>query len=250
MNMPFDANTPILERAGARLGFGGDLTPEAVTALQRYASLIVLGNARQNLTRILRADEIATRHFLDSLGCLRGLGRLEGADLRCVDVGAGAGLPGIPLKIVRPGWRMSLVESMVKKAMFLEKAVGPEGLGLDGVEVLRMRAEELGQAVGHRQSYDLAVARAVSRMSVLAEYLLPLVKVGGRCLALKGADARAEVEAAMPAIELLGGRLVEVAAYSLPGVTDERFLVVIEKVGVTPGAYPRRAGVPAKRPLG
>lgn len=247
-----DLNEAILVRAGEQLGFAADLGPEVVQRLARYASEIVLANERVNLTRILRPDEIALRHFLDSLICLRGLGELSEIDgLSCIDVGAGAGLPGLALALVRPNWRISLVESVGKKADFLRHVCALPSLELaDRSTVLAARAEDVGRDPAHREAHDLVVARALAPMPSLVEYLLPLLRVGGRCLALKGADIEAEMAQAERAIQVLGGRLVELQPYTLPGLPEPRTLVVIEKIARTQAAYPRRAGLPTRRPIG
>lgn len=240
-------NTALLRRAGERMGIA--LDPAVVAAFERYAAELVVWNAKVNLTRIVRPDEIAIQHFLDSLVCLRGVPPEDAArSLSCIDVGAGAGLPGIPLKLVHPSWRLTLVESVGKKTAFLNHVI--DVLELDKVQVLHARAEDVGRAPDHRERYDLAVARAVARLPVLAEYLLPLVRVGGRMLALKGRDIAAEMADMAPALQLLGGRLIEVQPYRLPGIREPRHLVVIGKLRPTPTAYPRRAGIPEREPIG
>jgi 16S rRNA (guanine527-N7)-methyltransferase len=240
-------NSALLRQVGARLGFEEDLTPEVVARFERYAAELVVWNQRVNLTRITRPDEIAIQHFLDSLICLRGLPEGSAASLRCIDVGTGAGLPGLPLGIVRPDWRLTLVDSVGKKTAFLSHVV--EVLAMPGVTVLHARAEDVGRMPAHRATYDLAVARAVVALPVLVEFLLPLLKVHGRMLVLKGSEIDAEVAAMRPALGMLGGRLVEVQPYTLPGVEHTRHLVVIEKLRSTRAAYPRRAGEPGRRPL-
>jgi len=230
------------------MGFA--LDPEAVARFERYAAQLVVWNARVNLTRITRPDEIALQHFLDSLVCLRALP--PGADapeaaLACIDVGTGAGLPGLALKIVRPAWRLTLVEAVGKKVAFLEHVVGT--LGLVDVTIRHARAEDLGRDPAHRERYDLAVARAVAPLATLAEYLLPFVRPAGRMVAQKGEVVLGELAAAGPAIALLGGHLLETLRYEIPGLAHARHLVVVEKVQPTPAAYPRRAGLPAREPL-
>jgi 16S rRNA (guanine527-N7)-methyltransferase len=162
-------------------------------------------------------------------------------------VGTGAGFPGIPIKIVCPAMRLTLFESVGKKAEFCRHVVG--ALELEGVEVIQERAEVAGQLPGHREAYDWAVARAVAAMPVLCEYLLPLLKVGGRMLAMKGESAPAEAHAAEKAMRILGGRLRQLVPVALPGVVEERFLVVVDKVAATHSQYPRRVGIPSKKPL-
>ncbi|MDQ6692101.1 MAG: 16S rRNA (guanine(527)-N(7))-methyltransferase RsmG [Candidatus Dormibacteraeota bacterium] len=166
--------------------------------------------------------------------------------IRVLDVGSGAGLPGLPLRIARPDITLTLLEANHRKAAFLVQTVA--ALGLTGVVVLAMRAEEAGQLSAHRESYDVVTARALAAMPVLAELCLPFVAVGGRLLAMK-ADAAQEAAAATPAIELLGGRLVEVAA-ARSAARSRGEVVIVEKRAATPTLYPRRAGVPNRRPLG
>ena len=162
-------------------------------------------------------------------------------------MGTGAGFPGIPIKIIYPKVKLSLVESVGKKAEFCRHVV--KVLDLPGVEVIQERAENLGQNPAYREYYDWAVARAVAILPVLAEYLLPLVRVGGSILAMKGESGPAEAHSAEHALKVLGGHLRQLIPVTLPGVAEERYLVVIDKVAATPKGYPRNVGVPAKRPL-
>jgi 16S rRNA (guanine527-N7)-methyltransferase len=164
-----------------------------------------------------------------------------------IDVGTGAGFPGLALKIACPSIRLTLVESIAKKASFCQHMV--ELLNLDGVSVIVNRAEALGLLPAFRQRFDWAIARAVAVMPVLSEYLLPLVRVGGGMLAMKGAGAPAEVQSAENALRILGGRLRRLTPVNLPGVAEERYLVVVDKIAATPNSYPRRTGLPAKKPL-
>ncbi len=221
------------------------LTSRQEAALQKYEQELLDWNTHFNLTAIRDIETIRVKHFLDSMTCL--LAMRESVPNRLIDVGTGAGFPGIPLKIIYPNLRLTLVESVSKKADFCQHMV--KLLCLDSVEVLTARAEEVGQAPAHRQQYDWAVARAVATLPVLVEYLLPLVKVGGHALAQKGESAHAEAQAADHAMQLLGGRLHQILPVTLPGVADERYLVVIDKVAATPPAYPRRTGAPAKNPI-
>ena len=205
-------------------------------------------NQRFNLTAITDWEGVLVRHFLDSLSCLKALPRKSLATgARVIDVGTGAGFPGLPLKLVCPEMRLTLLEATGKKVTFLEHLV--RVLGLKGVEVIHGRAEELGRDPAHRERYDWALARAVAEMPTLVEYLLPLVRVGGAMLAQKGEGAAAEVHAAEAAIVTLGGRVRQLVPVELRGLAETRHLVVVSKVAATPEKYPRRPGVPQKRPL-
>ncbi|MDD5368341.1 MAG: 16S rRNA (guanine(527)-N(7))-methyltransferase RsmG [Anaerolineaceae bacterium] len=211
----------------------------------RYETELLEWNARFNLTAIREPEGIRTKHFLDSLTCL--IAFRDAPPGRLIDIGTGAGFPGIPLKIVIPGLRLTLVESVGKKAVFCRHVV--QSLKLDGVEVVQARAEEVGQMSAHRERYDWSVARAVASFPVLVEYLLPLVKVGGHALAQKGEGGPAEAHGSERALKLLGGRLKQLIPVQLPGVVEDRYLLVVDKVAATPSQYPRRPGVPAKTPL-
>lgn len=225
---------------------GLTLSVDQMEKLARYADLLVEWNQRINLTAIRSPEEIRVKHFLDSLSCSLAIKRTAGSKM--IDIGTGAGFPGMPLKIIYPEIQLTLVESVTKKTQFLSKIV--QELGLEDVEIHLARAETLGKHKDHRESYDWAVARAVAGLPVLCEYLLPLVKIGGHMLAQKGESALKELDQAKSAIEILGGRLVKTIPVELPEVTQERFLVLIEKVNPTPEKYPRREGIPGKRPLG
>jgi 16S rRNA (guanine527-N7)-methyltransferase len=221
------------------------LNPRQLAALSRYGDELASWNARHNLTAIHDPEKVRVKHFLDSLSGF--LAMRGSAMMRVIDVGTGAGFPGLPLKILCPRIKLTLVESVGKKAIFCRHVV--EILELEGVEVIQARAESLGQREDHREQYDWALGRAVAIMPVLMEYLLPLVRVGGQVLAMKGDRALAETHAADHAIKLLGGHLRQLVPVILPGVAEKRFLVVVDKVATTPGKYPRREGIPAKRPL-
>jgi 16S rRNA (guanine527-N7)-methyltransferase len=232
-------------KAGA-MEWGLKLTPPQVDAFGVYYQQLLIWNERISLTSITDYEEVQVKHFLDSLSCLQVLDTIA-PDARCIDIGAGAGLPGLPLKIVRPRLRLTLLESVGKKARFLAHVV--EAMGLQETDVVQGRAEELGRDPEYREAFDVALARAVAQMSVLVEYALPLVRVGGVFVAQKGDDIEVEVEAAGAAMEILGGRLREIRAVDLPGAESARHLVVVQKVSPTTERYPRRPGIPAKRPL-
>jgi len=225
--------------------FGIHLTGRQVVALVNFEHELLEWNAKFNLTAIRDAEGVRTKHFLDSFSCV--LAWKETPPRHLIDVGTGAGFPGIPLKILYPSMRLTLVESVGKKADFCRHAL--DTLKLEGAEVITARAEDLGQMAAHRETYDWAVARAVANLSALAEYLLPLVQMGGAMLAQKGQGGPAEAHKAEKALKLLGGKTRQLIPVTLPGVVEERFLVVVDKVAATPPQYPRKAGIPAKKPL-
>lgn len=221
------------------------LTQSQISSFNTYEYELLEWNERHNLTAIRDPEKVRIKHFLDSLTCLLVLRDTQMEKI--IDVGTGAGFPGLPLKIVCPSIHLTLAESVGKKADFCNHMV--KKLGLTGVEVVQERAETLGQMPAYRERFNWAVARAVAELPVLVEYLLPLVQVGGMILAMKGETAPAEAHAADRAFRLLGGHLRRLVPISLPGVADQRFLVVVDKIAATPANYPRRAGIPSKCPL-
>lgn len=225
---------------------GLKLTSDQLAKLQIYESELMVWNERINLTAIRDLEGIRTKHFLDSLTVLLAWER-QGPPARLIDIGTGAGFPGLVLKVIWPASQVTLVESVHKKADFCRYMV--EKLNLQQVSVLSDRAETVGQDPEHRQTYDLAVARAVARMPILMEYLLPLVHRNGIAMAMKGESAPAETQSAEKAIQLLGGKLRKLIRVELPAVVEERFIVVVDKVARTPEDYPRRVGVPSKNPI-
>jgi 16S rRNA (guanine527-N7)-methyltransferase len=229
----------------ARALFNVHLTGRQVIALTTYERELIEWSQKFNLTAIRDVAGIRTKHFLDSFSCVLAWKANPPANL--IDIGTGAGFPGIPLKIIYPNTKVTLVESVGKKAMFCQHIVSL--LGLEKVNVINSRAEDLGQMREHREAYDWGVARAVANMRVLAEYLLPLVQVGGMMVAQKGESGPAEVHAAEKAIKLLGGEVRQLMPVTLPGVVEERHLVLVDKVAATPPGYPRKPGIPAKKPL-
>ncbi|MEW5957474.1 MAG: 16S rRNA (guanine(527)-N(7))-methyltransferase RsmG [Chloroflexota bacterium] len=222
------------------------LTQAQLAAFEQYSRELIAWNEKINLTRIVAPAEIVVKHFLDSLSVYQALADLP-AGFSLIDVGSGAGFPGLPLKIVRPDLQLTLLESTGKKTAFLQHIV--DLLNLTNVTVLTARAEEAGRRPEHREHYDVAVARAVSALPVLAEYTLPLVKVGGRVIAQKGQDPAAEIKEAANALGILGGKLSRIWPVMVPGLEAERHLVIIHKVKPTPRQYPRRPGLPAKKPI-
>jgi 16S rRNA (guanine527-N7)-methyltransferase len=225
---------------------GITLRESQVRDFERYEESLLEWNRRFNLTAITGREEIRTKHFLDSLSCLKVMQLRPG--MRVVDIGTGAGFPGIPLKIAVPEIQLTLVESVRKKADFCRFLAGD--LQLREVTVLQARAEDVGRDPAHREQYDWAVARAVADLFVLAEYLLPLVRIGGYALAQKGANGLKEAQSAGDALRLLGGAVEKITPVELPGIAENRYLIVIRKTAATPPQFPRRAGMPSKKPLG
>ena len=225
---------------------GLDLSKEQLDALKVYEEELLEWNQHISLTAIRDPEGVHTKHCLDSLTVLLAWERHTPPE-RLIDIGTGAGFPGLVLKLVWPATQVTLVESVHKKADFCRHMA--EKLGLSHVTVLSDRAEAVGQDPGHRHSYDLAVARAVARMPILMEYLLPLVHRNGLAMALKGETAPAETHAADKAMHMMGGKLHKLIRLELPGIVEERFIVVVNKVARTPEEYPRRVGVPSKNPL-
>ncbi len=233
---------------------GIELSGDQIAAFGRFQEELLDWNQRMNLTSITDPAEIETKHFLDSLSCLLALPRIDGRPIaawlatspKAVDIGAGAGLPGLALKIVWPGLRLTLLEATGKKCRFMQHVA--DTLGLAGVTVVQARAEDFGQHAG-RIAFDLAFARAVSRLPTLLEYGLPLLKLGGWFVIQKGRDPQEELASAQLALQTLGGSLHDVASLAVPGLEAERSLVVVAKAGKTPAAYPRRAGIPERQPI-
>ncbi len=224
---------------------GVELTPGQLGKFQVYFHDLVEWNKRINLTRITDYEDVQLKHFLDSLTVLSAVRLTDG--LRVIDVGTGAGIPGIPLKIVSPGIKLTLLEATGKKAAFLEHIINR--LGLDGVELVTGRAEELGHDAAYREKFGLVLSRAVAPLPAAVELTLPFCELGGLCIALKKGDIKEEIQRSLRAIDAMGGRIREVKPLALEGLNDTRYLVIIEKLKPTPPQYPRRPGLPVKRPV-
>jgi len=229
----------------ARELFNVHFTRRQVMALTTYEKELLEWNQKFNLTAIRDTESIRTKHFLDSFSCV--LAWKASPPNHLIDIGTGAGFPGVPLKILYPNLKLTLVESVGKQAKFCQHIT--RLLGLEDVNIIQARAEDLGQNMQHREKYDWAVARAVANLNVLSEYLIPLVRIGGSMLAQKGESGPAEAQSAEKAMELLGGKLKQLIPINLPGVADDRYLVVVDKVAATPPKYPRKPGIPVKQPL-
>ena len=235
----------ILETGFNRLGL--DLSPGAASQFKAYHRQLVEWNSHVNLTAITDCREVQAKHFLDSLTVSTALSDSVKKSGRLVDVGSGAGFPGLPLKLAYPGLHVTTVESSAKKSAFISHIV--EVLGAENVDVCARRAELAAREPCYRETFDAAVSRGVASLRVVSELCLPFCRLGGVTIAMKKGDIRQEVEEAAHAIDLLGGRLREVLPVEAPGLEDDRVLVVIDKVKLTPEKYPRRPGMPGKRPL-
>jgi 16S rRNA (guanine527-N7)-methyltransferase len=226
------------------------LLPGQVEAFQVYLEDLVAWNQRFNLTTITDPEQVETRHFLDSLSVLQAEEArkiLSSSGARAIDIGSGGGFPGIPLAIVYPQVAMTLVEATGKKVCFLEHVA--QRLGLKGVVAIHGRAEDVAHDASHRERYGLALARAVAELPVVLEYALPFCQIGGCLVAQRGQEGDAEARAALKAISLLGGAVLRADPVRVPGMPEGPTLVVIKKTCPTPSRYPRRAGIPSKRPL-
>ena len=235
----------LLAAGASQLGIS--LSDGQLDQFETYSHELAGWNQRANLTAITGYEEVQVKHFLDSLTVCLVAGDLLKGPARVVDIGAGAGLPGLALKLLYPELRLSLVESVAKKTAFLDHLTAK--LGLSEVTVHTGRAEDLARVEGLRDAFDLAVVRGVAKLPLLLEYCLPFCKTGGRLVTLKhGGDGR-ELDAAANALAELRGRIEKVATVLIDGLTDDRVVIAVEKTGPTPERYPRRVGIPAKRPL-
>ena len=234
----------LLASDAAKLGL--DLSSHQLEQFRRYYRSLVAWNERVNLTAVTGCEEVQTRHFLDSLTASTVIPSPLLQSSSILDLGSGAGFPGIPLRIVFPGIALTLLESRAKRTAFLEHLV--ELLDLGGTRILNGRAETLAHRTDLRENFDVVLARSVARLPVLAELALGFCRVGGRVALHKGAQVDGEVQEAHYAVETMGGTLKEVRK-SVLGPDDSGALVVLDKVETTPDRYPRRPGIPAKRPL-
>ncbi len=219
------------------------LSDRQTAAFQTYADLLIEWNQKMNLTAITEPQEIAVKHFIDSLTVLTCVELKEGASL--IDIGTGAGFPGIPLKIMRPDLQLTLLDSLNKRLVFLDEVCRTLSLQ---AELLHARAEEYGQKPAYREQYDYAVSRAVANLPSLCEYCIPYLKVGGQFIAMKGPDGEAELQSAANALRLLNSGITSVTSLVLPD-DSTRTIICLKKTAPTPSRYPRRGVKIAKTPL-
>lgn len=227
--------------------YGFKLSSKQKEQFATYYNKLIEFNKKVNLTRITDKNEVYLKHFFDSITPLLEFSDLFKGEKSLCDVGAGAGFPSLPIKILCPDLSITIVDSLGKRLKFLDELVSD--LSLDKVTLVHSRAEDAGQNKNLREKFDLVTGRAVARMSVLSEYCLPLAKVDGYLVALKGPKAQDGLAEAKNAIEVLGGSVKEVKELTLPDTDDERTLIVVKKVKATPKKYPRQAGTPNRKPL-
>ena len=220
-----------------------DLYVSQETKFNNYMELLLDWNEKINLTAITEKEDIILKHFKDSLT----IEEFIPENAKVIDVGTGAGFPGIPLKIVRKDISLTLLDSLNKRIKFLDEVVN--NLELENVETIHSRAEDAGMNKKYREQYDIATSRAVANLSTLLEYLMPFVKVGGSVICMKGPNIEEELNKAKHAISELGGEIQEIKNFKLEGTDNERNIIIIKKVKPISGKYPRKAGMPANNPL-
>lgn len=222
---------------------GLNMTEDQIKNLYTYMNLLLEWNNHINLTAITQENEIILKHFIDSLTIHQYIGDKQNV----LDIGTGAGFPGVPLKIIKEETNFILVDSLNKRIHFLEEVKNK--LGLKKIELIHSRAEDLAKDNKYRENVDIAVSRAVANLRVLVEYMLPFVKVGGKCICMKGPNLEEEINESKNAIKILGGKIEKVETIFLPESDIERNIVIIKKIEQTSNKYPRKAGTPIKQPL-
>lgn len=216
---------------------------EQIEQFYKYMNLLIEWNEKMNLTAITEPKEIILKHFIDSITILKYIDD----NSKLVDVGTGAGFPGVPLSIMNPTLKITLVDSLNKRLIFLQEVV--KELNLKNIEIVHARAEEFGQNKNYREKFNIATSRAVANLATLSEYLVPLVKIGGKIISMKASNAKEEINDAQKAIEVLGGKIEKIEEFDLPESDIGRTIIIIDKNKCTPAIYPRKAGTPAKEPI-
>lgn len=234
--------------AGGVQELGIALSDIQMEQFYRYYELLVEWNKVMNLTAITEMEEVVVKHFLDSLSFVKAVDHVDGLNATVIDVGTGAGFPGIPLKIAFPGLEITLLDSLNKRVKFLDEVIGQ--LGLNKIKAVHGRAEDYGRDGEYRENFDFVVSRAVANIATLSEYCLPYAKVGGMFVSYKSGKIDEELERGKKAIQILGGEVAKVVKFQLSGTDADRSFVCIRKVEKIGNKYPRKAGLPAKEPLG
>ena len=220
-----------------------ELSEKQIEKFFTYMNMLLEWNQKINLTAITKPEEIILKHFIDSLTISKYISK----NSTIVDVGTGAGFPGIPLKILRDDLEIVLLDSLNKRINFLQEVI--DALKLTKIKAIHSRVEEFAKNKQYREKFDYATSRAVANLSTLSEYLIPLVKIGGQCICMKGSDIKEEVQQSKRAILMLGGKLEEIEKFELPKSDITRNIIIIEKEKCTSLEYPRKAGIPSKKPL-
>lgn len=233
-------NEGLLEKASV---LGVRFSVEQMEQFYKYMNLLIEWNEKMNLTAIIEPSEIILKHFIDSITILKDI--KDGSTV--VDVGTGAGFPGIPLSIMNPTLKITLVDSLNKRLIFLQEVI--KELNLKNVKLIHARAEEFGRNKKYREKFDIATSRAVANLATLSEYLLPLVKINGQAISMKAGNASQEIEEAQKAIKTLGGHINRIDEFYLPQTDIARTIIIIDKIKETPNQYPRKAGTPSKEPI-
>ena len=238
--MEFEIFSEELENAAKQIEI--ELTKKQIEKFYNYMNLLLEWNEKINLTAIIEPREVILKHFVDSLTIAKYIKENE----KLIDVGTGAGFPGIPLSIVKENTDIVLLDSLNKRINFLEEV--KENLKLENITTIHGRAEEFGKNKKERETYDIATSRAVAPLNILLEYLLPLVKVGGKAICMKGSNIE-EIENAKNALEILGGKIEKIEEITLPNSDIKRNIIIVKKVKNTPSKYPRKPGTPSKEPI-
>ena len=220
-----------------------EFTEEQLNKFYKYMNFLLEWNKKINLTAITDQKEVILKHFIDSLTVLKYIKKGQ----KLIDIGTGAGFPGIPIKILREDVEITLLDSLNKRIKFLDETI--QLLKLKNIKTIHSRVEDLGKNKEYREKFDIVISRAVANLSTLSEYMIPLVKVEGKCICMKGSDVKEEIEKSKHAINLLGGEIERIDNFILPKSDNKRNIIIIEKINNTPNKYPRKAGIPAKEPI-
>lgn len=218
-------------------------TEEQLQKFYQYMNLLIEWNEKINLTAIVEPKEIILKHFIDSLTIIQYIKPNESV----IDIGTGAGFPGIPIKILREDLKITLLDSLNKRIKFLDEVI--KELGLENINAVHTRIEEYAKNKQYREKYDVATSRAVANLTTLSEYMLPMVKIKGRAICMKGSEISDEISKSKKSIKILGGEIANIEEFTLPKSDNKRNLILIEKTKITPSKYPRKPGIPSKEPL-